>query len=106
MSEERKTKNLSWSNPSFGKDAKEWEPQGYQYAGMRMPVMSEVDVQKQLTRERRERMEKNYQIAEQTLFKIYERNRAVADGLIDVQKAEIVNEHDINELVRKILKER
>ena len=103
MNEEKKPrKDLSWMNPSFSENAPEWHPKFY--GNEKMPPLTERDVQKQLTLERRERQEKNYLIAQETLFKIYERNKAVASGLIDVQKAETINEFDVNELVRKILR--
>ena len=105
MTEEHKRKNLSWSNPSFAENAKEWRPSFY-FGQDKMPILSEKDVQKQLYRERRERQEKNYLIAERALLEIYKRNKLAKEGMVDVQKADRINEFDVNLLVKKILKER
>jgi len=74
------------------------------YAGQRMPPLSDADIQKNAYRERREREKKAYLIAKETLWAIYERNRLAKEGYLDIQKTDGKNEYDVNDLVRKILK--
>jgi hypothetical protein len=97
-----KNKNESWCNPSYSEDSEEWKP-NWTFE-TRMPPLTERDIEKLAYQQRRDRDKKAYLIAEETLYKIYERNELAKKGYVDVQKAENVNTLNVDQLVKRILK--
>jgi len=84
-------------------ERKEWSPSFY-FGQDKMPAISDIDVKKMAYRERREREKATYRIAQETLYKLYERNGLAKEGYVDVQKAEKANVLDVDQLVKRILK--
>lgn len=86
---------------------KKWRPSFPQYAGQKVPAMTERDVKKMAYLERRRREKEYYRLAKETLRDIQKINEELkAEGLQDIQKSSVnaFHEHNVNDLVRKILR--
>lgn len=92
----------NWLPPE--EKAKKWKPQFY-FGQDKMPLMTDVDIRKQLYKQKQERDVKKYLIAKETLFAVYEYEKAVRAGELQEIRKSLVDD-GINDAVKRILRGR